>query len=311
MVEVAAAVLQRTDGAYLLARRPQGKVYAGYWEFPGGKVEPGEPVIEALTRELHEELGIDALRVYRWIVLTYEYPHAHVRLHFHRVTHWRGEPHAREGQQLEWNGPDAPHVAPVLPANGPVLRALSLPSLLGVTHAEEVGVAAQLVALDDALDRGLRLVMVREKRMPAPQLLAFAREVVARCHAAGARVVINGDVGVLKACRADGLHLPAPHLLACTTRPDTALCGASCHDPQELAHAAALGLDYVVLGPVLPTLSHSGARALGWAAFAELTAHYPLPVFAIGGLRPTQLEQAWQAGAHGIAMLRGAWDQSS
>jgi 8-oxo-dGTP diphosphatase len=274
-------------------------------------VEPGEPVMQALTRELHEELGIDVLRAYRWIVLTYHYPHAHVRLHFHRVTQWHGEPHAREGQQLEWNGPGAPRVAPVLPANGPVLRGLSLPPMLGITHAEQMGESAQLAALDAALAGGLRLVMVREKRMGAQQLLAFARRVVARCHAAGARVLINGDAGVAQACGADGLHLPAALLLASHARPDAALCGASCHDARELARAAALGLDYVVLGPVLPTLSHPGALTLGWAGLAGSTAHYPLPVFAIGGLQPAHLDEAWRAGAHGIAMLRGAWAQSS
>lgn len=311
IVEVAAAVLLRADGSYLLAQRPQGKVYAGYWEYPGGKVEPGEPVAEALRRELHEELGIDALQAYPWIVLTYHYPHAHVRLHFHRVTEWRGEPRAREGQQLEWNGPGAPHVAPILPANGPVLRALSLPCVLGVTHAEQIGVEPQLAALDAALANGLQLVMVREKQMPQNRLLVFARAVVERCRAAGARVVINGNPSVASACGADGLHLPAAQLLAGDTRPAFSLCGASCHNIHELAQAAALGLDYAVLGPVHPTASHPGAAALGWDAFAALKAHYPLPVFAIGGLRFTQLDEAWRAGAHGIAMLRGAWDQSA
>jgi 8-oxo-dGTP diphosphatase len=308
---VAAAVILRPDGSYLLAQRPAGKVYAGYWEFPGGKVEPGEPVLQALVRELHEELGIEVERAYRWIVLTYAYPHAHVRLHFHRVVRWRGEPHPRERQRLAWSGPGTPTVAPVLPANGPVLKALSLPTVMGITHAGEIGVAAQLDALDAALARGLRLVMVREKEMPHEALLAFAREVVARCHAAGARVLINGEPRVAAQCGADGVHLPAARLLACASRPDTHWCGASCHDAHELERARALGLDYAVLGPVAPTASHPGAPTLGWQRFAALTADYPLPVLALGGLRPGDLAAAWQAGAHGIAMMRGAWAQSS
>jgi 8-oxo-dGTP diphosphatase len=310
-VEVAAAVILRPDGSYLLAQRPAGKVYAGYWEFPGGKVEPGEPVLQALVRELHEELGIEVERAYRWIVLTYAYPHAHVRLHFHRVVRWRGEPHPRERQRLAWSGPGTPTVAPVLPANGPVLKALSLPTVMGITHAGEIGVAAQLDALDAALARGLRLVMVREKEMPHAALLAFAREVASRCHAAGARVLINGEAWVAAQCGADGVHLPAARLLACTSRPDTHWCGASCHDAHELDRARAFGLDYVVLGPVAPTASHPGVPVLGWQRFAALTAHFPLPVLALGGLRSADLEAAWEAGAHGIAMMRGAWVQSS
>src|SRR3954453_12623628 len=89
-IEVAAAVIQRPDGAFLLAQRPAGKVYAGYWEFPGGKVEPGEPVERALARELHEELGIDVATSYPWLVRVFTYPHATVRLNFRRVLHWKG-----------------------------------------------------------------------------------------------------------------------------------------------------------------------------------------------------------------------------
>jgi 8-oxo-dGTP diphosphatase len=311
VVEVAAAVMQRPDGSYLLAQRPAGKVYAGYWEFPGGKVEPGEPVLQALVRELHEELGIEVERAYRWIVLSYAYPHAYVRLHFHRVVRWRGEPHPRERQQFAWCASAIPAVAPILPANGPVLKALSLPTVMGITHAAEIGVAAQLDALELALARGLRLVMVREKPMPHEGLLAFAREVVVRCHAAGARVLINGEAWVAAQCGADGVHLPAARLLAGEPRPDTHWCGASCHDAHELDRARALGLDYVVLGPVAPTASHPGAPALGWQRFAALTADYPLPILALGGLRHQDLEAAWEAGAHGVAMMRGAWAQSS
>src|SRR3954468_10434593 len=94
-VEVAAAVLQRADGSFLLAQRPPGKVYAGYWEFPGGKVEPGERVDEALARELHEELGIRIAGSYPWLTRVFTYPHATVRLNFRRVTRWQNEPHPR------------------------------------------------------------------------------------------------------------------------------------------------------------------------------------------------------------------------
>src|ERR1700712_2750601 len=94
-VEVVAAVLQKPDGTFLLAQRPAGKVYAGYWEFPGGKVEPGEAPAAALARELHEELGIDIQRAYPWITREYDYAHAAVRLRFYRVTDWSGELHGR------------------------------------------------------------------------------------------------------------------------------------------------------------------------------------------------------------------------
>ena len=108
-VDVAVAVLIRSDGAALLAQRPETKVYSGYWEFPGGKIEPGEPVPEALRREVREELGIEVERAYPWITRVFVYPHAKVRLHFYRVYAWRGEPRAIEHQAIAWQRPSCRH----------------------------------------------------------------------------------------------------------------------------------------------------------------------------------------------------------
>ena len=102
LVEVAAAVLQRPDGSYLLAQRPRDKIWAGYWEFPGGKIEPGETTYHALVRELREELGITVTTAYPWLTRVYTYPHATVRLNFFRVTAWSGELHPHEGQEFAW-----------------------------------------------------------------------------------------------------------------------------------------------------------------------------------------------------------------
>jgi 8-oxo-dGTP diphosphatase len=115
VVEVAAAVIQRPDGAFLLAQRPPGKVYAGYWEFPGGKAEPGEPAAQALSRELHEELGIDVETAYPWITRVFSYPHGTVRLWFFRVVSWKGEPHPREEQAIAWQRAGDAMLSPMLP----------------------------------------------------------------------------------------------------------------------------------------------------------------------------------------------------
>lgn len=303
---MAAAVLLRADGRFLLARRPPGKVYAGYWEFPGGKAEAGEAPAVALVRELREELGIEVTRAYPWIVQDYVYPHAHVRLHFFRVLGWRGEPHPHECQELSWAAVDDVGVAPLLPANGPVLRALALPPLLMITNAAELGTAHALARVEAALARGVKMVMVREKQMQREELLAFAREVVRRCSGTGAKVLVNSDIEVAQESGSSGVHLPATLLMAATERPAAPLCGASCHDTVELTRAAELGVDYVVLGPVLATASHPGAPTLGWDAFARLVSGFRLPVYAIGGMREEHLTRAWQAGAHGVAIMRAA-----
>lgn len=307
LTEVVAAVLVRPDGAVMLASRPAGKVYAGYWEFPGGKVEPGESLQAALARELHEELGIGVVRACRWITRVFAYEHATVRLNFFRVLEWTGAPHPHEGQIFSWQRPEDVTVSPLLPANLPIVKALTLPPILGITHAESLGVEPFLTRLDAALAGGLRLIQVRDKSLPDAARLELAREIVRRAHAAGGRVLVNGSVELARAAGADGVHLDSAAAAKLSARPDCAWVGASCHDAAELAHAAALDADYALLSPVLPTLTHPGAPTLGWETFAALAAASPIPVYGLGGLERGDVALAQSYGAHGVALLRGAW----
>lgn len=305
--EVSAGICLRDDGCFLLAQRPKGKPYAGYWEFPGGKAESGESAAHALVRELEEELGIVPLEYYPWITRTHLYEHASVRLRFFRILRWRGEFVCREFQNITWQQGGSPGVAPMLPANGPVIRALELPTLLGISQATQLGAAAFGERLHQSLSAGLRFVMLREKSWPEDALLAYGHQVLNRCRSAGALMVVNADPSLAQKLNADGVHLSSQRLMSATRRPDLKWCGASCHDHAELAQAVRLDLDYVVLGPVHPTLSHPGQAALGWERFGALIHGYPLPVYAVGGLNSSDLLEAWRLGAHGIAMLRAAW----
>jgi len=308
-LEVAAAVILRADGKFLLAQRPAKKVYAGYWEFPGGKIENGESAEQALKRELHEELGIDVERAYPWITRDYDYAHAAVRLRFFRVVAWRGEPHGREAQRFSWQSTRELTVSPLLPANGPVVRALDLPEVYGISNAAELGMEEYLRRLERALARGLRLFQIREKRLQEHELHAFAARAMAAARRHGARMLVNGSIEIARELNANGVHLTAGQLMKLGSRPtELELVGASCHDAQELARAAEIGVELVVLGPVLPTPTHPGAPGLGWERFKALIKDYPLPVYALGGMRPEHLCVAREAGAHGISMMRGAWE---
>lgn len=305
MVEVAAAVILRADGAYLLAQRPQGKVYAGWWEFPGGKAERGEPAAQALARELHEELGIDVQRAYPWLTRVYAYPHATVRLNFFRVLAWRGEPHPREDQAIAWQRPEAPMAEPMLPANAPVLASLRLPVEYAITQAARLGTAEMLLRLERRLEAGLKLVQVREPGLEGASRRAFTNQVIGLARRYGAKVLVKQPFP-----GADGVHFPAAELMRLETRP-AGMAAASCHTREELEQAMRLELDFAVLGPVRETASHPQAAPLGWQRFAELAGGASIPVYAIGGLTHSDMEQAWRAGAHGIAMIRGSWDQSA
>jgi 8-oxo-dGTP diphosphatase len=305
VVRVAAAVLVRGDGRVLLARRMQGTPYAGYWEFPGGKLEAGESPRDALTRELHEELGIRIAAASPWLTREYVYPHAHVELSFFRVFAWEGALHGREGQAVAWQTPGAFDVAPLLPANAAVLRALDLPQVYAISIAEDIGETAFLARARVAIDRGLRLIQLREKSLPAQRLESLAHDLSAIAQPRGARIVLNGSTEVARRLGCAGVHWPTATLLAARERPVDLLCGASCHNADELAHACRLDVDFVVLGPVLPTPLHQGE--FGWDGFARLVRGTSCPVYALGGLELSDLDHAIALGAHGVALRRGAW----
>lgn len=307
IIHVAAAVLIRPDGSFLLAQRPEGKAYAGYWEFPGGKIEIGESAHQALYRELQEELGITVTQAFAWITKTYTYPHATVQLHFFRVFAWRGEPRGLESQQLQWQHFPQLTVTPVLPANTSILRALSLPDHYAISNAAELGCMEFMHRLELALQKGLRLLQMRETHLCSTELLDFTKKVVDLAHDFEAKVLVNGDEQLAEKSGADGIHLTGKKLQDCQKRPDFSWCSASCHTVAELKLAGELGLDFALLSPVLPTLSHPGAAHLGWKNFAEMLEDCTLPVYALGGLTADDLGVAQQHGAHGIALLRQAW----
>ena len=310
IVDVAAAILLReteSGSEFLLAQRPPGKVYAGYWEFPGGKVEPGETLHQALVRELQEELGIKVDRAWPWLSRQFTYPHATVRLKFFRIATWHGEVSPIEHSAFAWTKIGAPpQVSPVLPANGPILSALELPAFYAISHAGERGVDAELARIQTALRNGLRLFQIRDKELPPQERLRLARGAVQLAKAyPEARILVNDDATLAREAGAHGLHLSSPQLMHYTSRPAFECVAASCHGAEELAQAEALNLDFALLSPVLPTRSHPDAPSLGWTEFARLIAQASLPVYALGGMQIDMLDEARTHGAHGLALLRG------
>jgi 8-oxo-dGTP diphosphatase len=306
ITEVAAAVIERPDGTFLLACRPEGKPYPGYWEFPGGKIEPGEDPRRALDRELQEELGIAVREATPWITRLYAYTHATVRLHFFRVTAWDGEPQPLEDQAIAWQRIEAPDVSPMLPANAPVLAALALPTVMVVSNALESGFDAWSLKLSAQVTGERLLVQIREKGLEPQRVQFLLSRALMRATPFGATVVVNSDCGAWP--QADGVHLTSQALLAARARPEGRVVGASCHDAHEIAQAAGLGLDYVVVGPVKATPSHAGAALLGWEGFADLIRESPLPAYAIGGLTRADIAEAKRHGAHGVALRSAAFE---
>ena len=320
VTHAAVGVIMREDGWVLLAERPVGKPWAGYWEFPGGKIEEGESPENALKRELQEELGIDVTALYPWLTRIFDYaakyhangqlesPAKTVKLHFFVIFQWRGEPRGVENQILAWQQPENVKVSPMLPANAPIFAALSLPTKYAISNAGDLGEELFFERLKTALDEGLRLVQLREKQLSEVDFISFAEQVIKLAEPYGAKVLINSSMKFDQSnLSAAGIHFTSTDLMQMKTRPAGLLCGASCHNAEQLAQAQALGLDYVLLSPVMPTQTHPETQALGWDKFSALIADYSLPVYALGGLHSADLHQARLHGAHGIAMLRSAW----
>lgn len=307
VMQVAAAAVFDRCGRVLITQRAAGAHQGGLWEFPGGKLEPGESAREGLQRELREEVGIHITHARPLIRVRHEYPERAVLLDVWRVEGFTGKAHGREGQPLRWVALADLAAFDFPAANRPILRAVSLPDRYLITP-EPAETADFLPRLAEALARGVRLVQLRSKQLGEREYVRLARQAVALCHAHRARLLLSGDPALARDSGADGVHLDSPRLWASTVRPDLDLVGASCHGARELAQAAAIDADFALLSPVAATTSHPQALPLGWARFRALSDAAPLPVYALGGMALRDLETAWAHGAQGIAAIRGLWE---
>lgn len=308
-IHVMAAAIEDRQGRILVSRRPSQVHQGGLWEFPGGKLEPGETPEQGLTRELAEELGIRVFASRPLIRVHHDYGDRRILLDVRRVQAYAGEPRGLEGQPLDWLLPQTMDPAAFPAADRPIISALRLPELLLITGADPGDPRPFLARLERALGSGIRLVQLRAHGLDDASYRRLARGAFDRCEEAGARLLLNRDPDSLVGAPRHGLHLTAGRLRSLDRRPagSQELTGASCHDAAELARAAALGLDYALLAPVKVTATHPGALALGWDGFAALADPAPLPIYALGGMDATDLTDAIHHGAQGIAAVRGLW----
>uniref|UniRef100_UPI0033424529 Nudix family hydrolase n=1 Tax=Castellaniella defragrans TaxID=75697 RepID=UPI0033424529 len=321
-IRVAAGLILDASGRLLLGQRPAGKPWEGWWELPGGKIEPGETIAQALTRELDEELGIHATRIYPWVTHIHEYPKTIVELAFCQVTAWEGEPQGLENQALLWvdpgairldtgDHPIAPNGGSLLPAAAPPLKWLRLPTRYRISAiGSPDGLPGWLARLEDELRAAPCLVQFREPGWSGDStaLAAAFEATLTLCRRYTAPCLVNSAHPRDWGSRADGLHLRATDAarMATTAERPPGILAVSAHDAHDIAHARTLAADFIVLGHVLDTPSHTDRTSLGWATFQALAATAGRPVFALGGQSAETAETARRHGAHGIAAIRGA-----
>jgi 8-oxo-dGTP diphosphatase len=295
----------------LISRRHDHLHQGGLWEFPGGKVEQGEEGFSALRRELKEELSIEPISAHPLIRIPYCYPDRKVLLDVWRVTKFKGKPQGVEGQPVSWVTKDSMTQYAVPAANGPIIRAASLPSsyLITPSPGDRDNWPGFLGALQASLESGVLLVQLRCPDLVAADYLDLAQLVSACCRRYGAKLLLNAAPSLLEQCDAAGIHLNSKRLMQHSQRPiaDDKLLAASCHNLDELQYAEQLGVDFAVLSPVKVTASHPGVGAIGWSRFQWLSEQTALPVYALGGMTHEDLTSAWHYGGQGIAAIRALW----
>ena len=310
LLQVAVGVVKNTEGQVLISLRDKSLHQGGLWEFPGGKIESGESAEQALARELKEELGITVKAATPLITVKHQYPDLSVQLNVFLVEHFSGDAKSCEGQPFKWINPAelSNHAFPA--ANQPIIAAAQLPPYYAIL--DDADESLLWVNLRKILSRGIKLIQLRLKTLSPETIEKFIEQAYPLCKQQGALLLKNSAIKNAEDFAVDGIHLTSRHLMSLTRRPafqpgtsDQAhWVAASCHNLQELQHAQKIGVDFVVLAPVLATKTHPETEPLGWEQFAKLVSHVNLPVYALGGLSESGLDRARQSGAQGIGAIR-------
>lgn len=313
-VHVAVAVISNEHNEVCVSLRQPQAHQGGLWEFPGGKVEHGETVEQALVREIAEEINLEIIASRPLIRIAHTYPDKTVCLHVYRVERFRGQARGMEGQPVKWLAQSELVFYDFPEANYAIIKAMSLPDKYLITGKFTDHDDFQR-KLEKALGSGIKLVQLRLKQGslddPA-QVQALAETSAALCGRAGARLLLNiaSDYDPyldLSAIDFSGFHADSGKLKTLDERPPGELFCASCHNSEELQKAMALKADFMVLSPVQPTASHPDMQASGWERFSEMIENIPVPVYALGGVSGKDLEAAFAHGAQGVAAISAFW----
>jgi 8-oxo-dGTP diphosphatase len=306
-VNVSVAVLINADHQVLLGQRPPPKSWNGWWEFPGGKIEKGETSVDALYREIYEEIGVKITQFKKWVTRKYSYGENDITLHFFKVQKWEGEVSSKENQKLVWTYLKNPNVSPILPANLFVQKAFDLPKYYAITNLSEMSKKVFFNQLENKITNGLKMIQVREKNISFNEFKIFSKEVIKICKPKNVKVIINSDVNLAYEIKSDGVHLTSKDLISIKTKPKNLIVSASCHTQEEINIAEKLNIHFVVLSAVNKTKSHSNIKPIGWNKFQTIANKTNIPIYALGGLSSGDYEVALENGAVGIASQRSIW----
>ena len=302
-IHVAVGVIFNPKGQVLISKRADDVHQGGLWEFPGGKLNRGEKIIHGLSRELREELGITVISASPLIQINHDYDDRRVFLDVWKIEQFSGEVRGLESQPIQWVRPEQLNRYRFPKADDSIISAIKLPEFYPILEVECSDQNRMQENLDQMINNGFEIIRLRAKNLNDAEYRKFALRICSLCSERKVKVLINPIPGLIDETNAAGWHLNSHQLLETTERPlnQKYWVAASCHNVKELEHAEAIGVDFVMLSPVLRTLSHPDFSPLGWDLFKSMVSLTNLPVFALGGMSTKLLTDAKLNGAQGIA----------
>lgn len=308
-INVVVGVIIDSNHRILLARRANDAHQGGKWEFPGGKQEPGETNYAALSRELKEELDINVNDARPFLNFRYAYNDKKIAFYTWLVKSWSGTPRGRQGQPLTWVSFEdlSPENMPL--ANANIINALHLPDFYLICPEPNVDISIYLEVLESCLQEGVRLLQLRMRETYYQEQPDFIPSIKKLCEKYKTSIFLNSSPMDAIAWQVDGVHLNSIRLLQINEpiNNQDLRVSASCHNKIEIEQAMRINAEFIVLSPVNHTNSHPDAEPLGWKKFTDLVSYSNIPVFALGGMTPEDMDKSWNSGAHGLATLGGIW----
>lgn len=311
VVQIAIAVIINQQNEVLISLRPNASHQGGLWEFPGGKLEFGESISDALKRELLEELDIHVLASHPFKIIRHQYADKTVVLNVHIVNGFSGEPRGAEGQSIQWKSIEQLETIDFPAANRSVIHSLKFPDKYMITGAfDDLNDFSS--KLENSLRQGIKLVQLRCKNIDQDFFIEIAEQAKAICNKYKAILLLNTKPEIFQCTQVQGLHLSSQMLYSAEERPISheALLSVSCHTIEDIRHAQKIKADIILLSPVKETTSHPGVKGIGWNAFSDLITDIDIPVYALGGMQHDDISDAIKFGAQGVAAISSFWEKS-
>jgi len=295
-----------------IAKRSQNSHLGGAWEFPGGKIKANESEVQALKRELFEEINIRIKGFSPLMSFNYDYPDRSLKFSVWNIHEWYGDIKGCEGQEVNWCALPSLTKIDFPPSNKGIITACTLPHVYLITPDPDDYSCTFIEQLSKYISAGIKLIQFRSKKSPPEDNKELILEINKLCRHSAAKLLINSSVEFAKQLGVAGVHLNSERLMQLKERPkgEEFLVAASCHNQYELQHAIRTGVDFCVLSQIRGSKGESRNNILGWDKFAGMTAEVPVPVYALGGIQLDELVTARNNSAQGIALISDVWSRS-